>query len=410
MLKAHGNFVLPDNVPANEFLNIEGDKVSTSRNWAVWVDEYLKDFPDQQDVLRYVLCANAPETKDNDFTWKDFQDRTNNELVAIFGNFVNRTFVLMHKLCKGKVPPLHEAALDDTDKKLFEEIQNSKLKIENLLEQFKFRDALYEVIDLARKGNKYLQDKEPWIVARQTTDNGQPTPHAQSLINNCLHICLQLTANLSIFIHPFLPFTAKKMIHMMKVVDKMLDWENAGKSKLLSVGYSLRAPELLFKKIEDDEVKKQVEKLQTASLQQKENTNSQKMNEESKRKESSKASPPAGGGGSEGAKSTIQYDDFATLDFRVGTILTAEKVEKADKLLKLEIDLGFEKRVIVSGIALHFKPEEIIGKQVVVVANLAPRKMRGIESNGMILMAEDKEGKLYFISPDKKIGEGSVVS
>jgi len=414
MLKAHGKFVLPDNVPANEFLNIEGDKVSTSRNWAVWVDEYLKDFPEQQDTLRYVLCANAPETKDNDFTWKDFQDRTNNELVAIFGNFVNRTFVLMHKLCKGKVPPIHEPALDDTDKKLFKEIQSSKLKIENLLEQFKFRDALYEVIDLARKGNKYLQDKEPWIIARQTNDDGQPTAQAQSQINNCLHICLQLTANLAIFINPFLPFTAKKMIHMMKVVDKMLDWENAGKTKLLSVGYSLRSPELLFRKIEDEEVKRQVEKLQTTSLQQiqtsqpTENINQKKMHEESQMKEASEASPK--GGGLEGAKSTIQYDDFSKLDLRTGTILTAEKVEKADKLLKLEIDLGFEKRIVVSGIALHFKPEEIIGKQVVVVVNLASRKMRGIESNGMILMAEDKEGKLYFISPDKKINEGSVVS
>src|SRR5215216_370325 len=339
MLKAHGNFVLPDNVPANEFLNIEGDKVSTSRNWAVWVHEYLQDFPGGEDVLRYVLCANMPETKDNDFTWKDFQDRTNNELVAIFGNFVNRTFVLMHKLCNGKVPPIHEPALDDTDKKLFEEIQSSKLRIENLLEQFKFRDALYEVIDLARKGNKYLQDKEPWIIARQTNDDGQPTTHAQSQINNCLHICLQLTANLSIFINPFLPFTAKKMTHMMKVVDKILDWENAGKTKLLSVGYSLRSPELLFRKIEDEEVKKQVEKLQASTLQQaataksQENLNAKKMNQENEINEASKASPK--GGGLEGAKSTIQYDDFAKLDLRAGTILTAEKIEKADKLLKL---------------------------------------------------------------------------
>ena len=425
MLHAHGNFVLPENVPANEFLNIEGDKVSTSRNWAVWVDEYLKDFPDQQDVLRYVLCANAPETKDNDFTWKDFQDRTNSELVAIFGNFVNRTFVLMHKLCKGKVPKLHHDALDDTDKNLLAEISATKTKIENLLEQYKFRDALYEVIDLARKGNKYLQEKEPW---KKVTSDQLLVTGNQKLIDNSLHIALQLTANLTIFINPFLPFTAKKLIYMMKVVDKMLEWENAGKAKLLSVGYSLRAPELLFRKIEDDEVSKQVEKLRGTSNQlsvtsdkaQNKSIKSQKMNEENKKEETAKIFPT--GVGLEGAdapsplvervgvRAEIVYDDFAKIDLKVGTILSAEKVEKADKLLKLEVDMGFEKRVIVSGIALHFKPEEIVGKQVVVVANLAPRKMRGIESNGMILMAEDKSGKLYFVSPGEKINEGSSVT
>jgi len=381
MLKAHGNFVLPDNVPANEFLNIEGDKVSTSRNWAVWVDEYLKDFPDMQDSLRYVLTANAPETKDNDFTWKDFQDRNNNELVAIFGNFVNRTFVLMHKLCNGKVPPLHSDILDEKDKELIAAIENSKGVVESLLEQFKFREALYEVIDLARKGNKYMQEKEPW---KKGSDQ-------QQLIDNCLHICLQLTANLAILINPFLPFTAKKMIHMMKVVEKMLDWENAGKLKLLSVGYSLRAPELLFKKVEDAEIKAQVDKLR-GDLTKKAET---KM-EENK----SQAAE---------VKSQIQYEDFAKLDLRMGTITAAEKVEKADKLLKLEIDLGFEKRTVVSGIALHFKPEEIIGKQVTVVANLAPRKMKGIESNGMILMAEDG-GQLRFITTTEKVTNGSTVT
>jgi methionyl-tRNA synthetase len=397
MLKAHGHFVLPDNVPANEFLNIEGQKVSTSRNWAVWVDEYLKDFPGQQDVLRYVLCANAPETKDNDFTWKDFQDRNNSELLAIFGNFVNRTFVLMHKLCNGKVPSLHAGIIDDVDKKMVAEFEQTKIKIENLLDQYKFRDALYEVIDLARKGNKYLQDKQPWIIAKQTSDDGQLASEAQNKIDNCLHICLQLCANLSIFINPFLPFTAKRMIHMMKVVDKMLDWENAGKSKLLSVGYSLRAPELLFRKIEDEEINFQVEKLKRGlvdslnTLQ----TTADKNKEENKM---------------EAIKPEIVFDDFSKIDLRVGTIVSAEKVVKADKLLKLLIDLGFEKRTIVSGIALHFKPEEIINKQVVVVANLAPRKMRGIESNGMILMAEDEEGKLYFVNPDKAIDNGSGVS
>ena len=397
MLKAHGDFVLPDNVPANEFLNIEGQKVSTSRNWAVWVDEYLKDFPGQQDVMRYVLCANAPETKDNDFTWKDFQDRNNSELVAIFGNFVNRTFVLMHKLCNGKVPPLHAEIIDDSDKKMVAEFEQTKINVENLLDQYKFRDALYEVIDLARKGNKYLQEKQPWIVAKKTNDNGQPVVEAQNKIDNCLHICLQLCANLSIFINPFLPFTAKKMIYMMKVVDKMLDWENAGKPKLLSVGYSLRAPELLFRKIEDDEINFQIEKLKRGLIDSlnKLQTTVDKNKEENKMEE---------------IKPEIVFDDFAKIDLKVGTILSAEKVEKADKLLKLQIDLGFEKRTIVSGIALHFTPEEIINKQVVVVANLAPRKMRGIESNGMILMAEDKEGKLYFVNPDTVIDNGSGVS
>src|SRR6185436_2056819 len=266
MLKAHGNFVLPDNVPANEFLNIEGDKVSTSRNWAVWVDEYLKDFPGCEDVLRYVLCANAPETKDNDFTWKDFQERNNSELVAIFGNFVNRTFVLMHKLTKGKVPPFHNEIADELDKELIKSIEKSKTVVEDAIEQYKFREALFEVIDLARKGNKYLQEKEPWKKAQGNKEQGtsqSTSGENQKLIDNCMHLALQLTANLAILINPFLPSTAKKMLHMMKVVDKMLDWENAGKIKLLSVGYSLRPPELLFRKIEDAEITAQVEKLKT---------------------------------------------------------------------------------------------------------------------------------------------------
>jgi methionyl-tRNA synthetase len=397
MLKAHGDFVLPDNVPANEFLNIEGQKVSTSRNWAVWVDEYLKDFPGQQDVMRYVLCANAPETKDNDFTWKDFQDRNNSELVSIFGNFVNRTFVLMHKLCKGKVPPLHAELIDDTDKKMVAEFEQTKIKVENLLDQFKFRDALFEVMDLARKGNKYLQDKQPWIVAKKTNADGQPTAEAQSSIDNCLHVCLQLCANLSVLINPFLPFTAKKMTYMMKVVDKMLEWENAGKPKLLSVGYSLRPPELLFRKIEDEEISFQIEKLKSGLT----NAVSPAQITIDNKKEEIKMDP---------VKPGIVFDDFSKIDLKVGTILSAEKVEKADKLLKLEIDLGFETRTIVSGIALHFKPEEIINKQVVVVANLAPRKMKGIESNGMILMAEDKEGKLHFVSPENVTDPGASVT
>jgi len=396
MLKAHGGFVLPDNVPANEFLNIEGDKVSTSRNWAVWVNEYIKDFPGCEDVLRYVLCANAPETKDNDFTWKDFQDRNNSELVSIFGNFVNRTWVLMHKLCGGKVPKLHEDILDEKDKALIEAIQNSKLKVQNCLEEYKFRDALFEVIDLSRTGNKYMQEKEPWIVAKKLPEDAS----VQKSIDNCLHLCLQLTANLAILINPFLPTTAKKMLSMMKVVDKMLDWENAGSVKLLSVGYSLREPQLLFRKIEDEEISSQVEKLKSGLVKPK--------TEEVKMKEvkNEATNTPSGDGG----KPEIVYDDFAKIDLKVGTIVSAEKVEKADKLLKLQIDLGFETRTIVSGIALHYQPEAIIGKQVVVVANLAPRKMRGIESNGMILMGEDKSGKLHFVSPGEIIDNGSAVS
>ncbi len=411
MLKAHGNFVLPENVPANEFLNIEGQKVSTSRNWAVWVDQYLKDFPGQQDVLRYVLCANAPETKDNDFTWKDFQERNNSELVAIFGNFVNRTFVLMHKLCNGKVPPLHSAILDDTDKNMIAEFEITKAKVENLLEQYKFRDALFEVIDLARKGNKYMQDKQPWIVARQTDANKEILPEAQAQIDNCLHICLQLCANLAIFINPFLPFTAQKMIHMMKVVDKMLDWENGGKLSLLKTGYSLRAPELLFRKIEDAEVDAQIAKLNSgneqlaAGKEQLAVSSGQVSKDKKDDKKMGNDKPEV-----KNLKSEIQFDDFAKIDLKVGTIISAGKVEKADKLLQLEIDLGFEKRTILSGIAQHFSPEEITGKQVVVVANLAPRKMRGIESNGMILMAEDAEGKLHFVKPENAIGNGSGVS
>ena len=395
MLKAHGNYVLPENVPANEFLNIEGDKVSTSRNWAVWVNEYVQDFPEMQDALRYVLCANAPETKDNDFTWKEFQDRINNELAAVFGNFVNRAFVLMHKLCNGRVPAFHEEVRDERDTQLEQGIQNAKLKIQNSIEEYQFRDALFEVIELARKGNKYMQEKEPWIVAKSLGEN----PNAQKLIDNCLHHCLQLTANLAIFINPFLPFTAKKMCAMMKVVDKMLDWENGGKLDLLKVNYPLRAPEILFRKIENEEVAAQIQKLKDRSQKMKEE-NSKSENPNSK-EEQSTIQPTN--------KSTIQFDDFAKIDLRVGKILEAEKVEKADKLLKLQVDMGSEVRTIVSGIALHFKPEEILGKQVVVVANLAPRKMRGIESNGMILMAENAEGKLVFVSPTEDVSGGSEV-
>jgi len=391
MLKAHGDFVLPDNVPANEFLNLEGQKISTSRNWAVWVDEYLQDFDGMQDSLRYALTANAPETKDNDFTWNDFKQRHNSELVDIFGNFENRTFVLMHKLTKGKVPPFHNELMDDKDRELIAAIEKSRSLVEEALENYRFREALVAVIDLARSGNKYLQEREPWKKASAVEKGDLPAEGAQNLIDNCLHLCLQLTANLAILINPFLPSTAKKMLHKMKVVEKILEWENAGKLKLLSVGYSLRPPELLFRKLTDEEIEKQIEKL--------------KGKPQLKPMDSNTPQPQDNAA----LKATIQYDDFAKLDLRVGTIIAAEKVEKADKLLKLEIDLGFEKRTVVSGIALHYKPEDIIGKQVTVVANLAPRKMRGIESNGMILMAEDN-GQLKFINPDESTSNGSGVS
>ena len=412
MLQLHGN-ILPDNVPANEFLNLEGDKMSTSRGWSVEMEEYIDDFirkenggPQLADSLRYYLTTIAPETKDSDFTWKGFQDANNSELVAKFGNFVNRTFVLMHKLCNGKVPPLHQARVDETDREMTKAISETKKKVEELLEAYRFRDAQFEVMMLSDLANKYMQKKEPWIVARTLAE----TPANQELIDNCLHICLQVTANLAILINPFLPSTARKMLHMMKVVEKMLDWENAGKVNLLSVGYSLRAPELLFRKIEDDEVKAQVEKL----IEKRRRVQAEKAGPAGAAASAGAASSAAGSAQEAGAasavKPTIVYDDFAKLDLRVGSILAAEKVEKADKLLKLTVDLGYEKRTIVSGIAQHFEPSAIVGRQVVVVANLAPRKMRGIESNGMILMAEDGGGKLHFVNPEDNIAPGSGVS
>ena len=415
MLKLHG-YILPDNVPANEFMNLEGDKMSTSRAWKLDQQDYIDDFikkenggPQMADALRYYLTTILPETKDSEYTWKGFQDAVNGELVAVFANYFNRTFVLMHKLTGGKVPKFHNDIADEKDKDLMAEIKAAKQRIEDLIEEYKFRDALFEVVDLARKGNKYMQEKEPWIKAKQTTAEGAVTPEAQAQIDNCLHLCLQLCANLAIFINPFLPNTAKKMCHMMKVVDKMLDWENASTLKLLSVGYSLRAPELLFRKIEDAEVQYQIDKLK-AGL------------EKSKMEQGKTAGSGQPGAGSEetavgknesaqpaAVKAEIVYDDFDKLDLRIGTILSAEKVQKADKLLKLEVDLGFEKRTIVSGIAQHFTPEALLNKQVIVVANLAPRKMRGIESQGMILTAEEPGGKLILVNPDSLAQNGSNV-
>lgn len=409
MLQLHGN-ILPENVPANEFMNLEGDKMSTSRNWKLEMEDYINDFIKPEnggsqlaDSLRYYLTLIAPESKDSEFTWKGFQDANNSELVSIFGNFINRALVLMHKLCKGKVPPLHTAVMDELDHEAIANIKATKEKVEKLLEEYKFRDALFEVINLARIGNQYMQKKQPWIVAKRlsadlgekTVDRGQLTVD-QQLIDNCLHICLQLTANLAVLINPFLPFTAKKICYLLKVVDKMLDWENAASMKLLSVGYSLRSPELLFRKIEDEEIAQQLAKLGEKAEAIKVKKDELVMEEPTTKTVS--------------VKPVIVFDDFAKIDLKVGTIIAAEKVEKADKLLKLQVDLGFEIRTIVSGIAMHFESSEIIGKQVTVVCNLAPRKMRGIESNGMILMAEDAAGKLHFTNPETTIDNGSGVS
>ncbi|MCX6319337.1 MAG: methionine--tRNA ligase [Bacteroidetes bacterium] len=403
MLKLHGN-ILPDNVPANEFLNLEGDKMSTSRNWKVDMIDFINDFVKKPvpegttydgkqmvDALRYYLVSIGPETKDSEFTWKGFQTAYRSELSDIFGNFVNRSFVLMHKLCGGKVPKLHEEILDDNDKLLFADIESTAAEVQSAIEYYHFRDALFQVIDLARKGNQYLQKKEPWILAKQVAAN----PEAQKQIDNCLHICLQLCANLSILINPFLPNTARKMLYMMKVVEKMLDWENAGKLKLLSVGYSLREPQLLFRKIEDEEIDYQIEKLKNGLI---------KPESTAPMEEKKEQPAPAE------QKALIQYDDFAKLELKAATVIACEKVAKADKLLKLEIDLGTEKRTIVSGIALHYTPEELIGKQVIVVTNLAPRKMKGIESQGMILTAEDSDGKLQLLQPQHPVAPGSNVS
>jgi len=406
MLHLHG-YIVPANVPANEFMNLEGDKMSTSRNWKLDMQDYIDDFikkenggPQMADALRYYLSTILPENKDSEFTWQGFQDAVNSELVAIFGNFVNRTFVLMHKLTEGKVPRFHNDAADDRDRALLREIEVSKQKVEGLLEEYKFREALFTIIDLARSGNKYMQEKEPWIRARSTGDESEAATAARQDIDNCLHICLQLCANLAILINPFLPNTARKMIHMMKVVEKMLDWENAGKTRLLSVGYSLRPPELLFRRIEDSEVKEQVEKLKQGL-------------ERSRAEQAATAAAPEAAAPSvlEQAplKDTIEYDDFAKMDLRIGTIVAAEKVQKADKLLKLQVDLGFETRTIVSGIAQHFSPESLVQQQVIVVVNLAPRKMRGIESQGMILTAEQPDGKLILVHPNAPTQNGSTV-
>ena len=372
MLKAEGTYILPDNVPANEFLNLEGDKISTSRNWAVWLHEFLNDFKGKEDVLRYVLCANAPETKDNDFTWKDFQTRNNNELVAILGNFVNRALVLTQKYFGGKVPEITER--NPYDKKTLEEISRIKSKVEYSLENYRFREALKEAMDLARLGNKYLADTEPWKVIKSD----------ENRVKTIMNISLQITANLTILLEPFLPFTSEKLRNFINFTAR--DWEFIGRNDLLTVGHQINNPSLLFEKIEDEAIEKQINKLQKTKMENKE------MEYEF---------PPQ--------KENISFDDFTRLDVRSGTIIEAEKVPKTQKLMKLKIDTGLDQRTVVSGIAEFFEAKNIIGKQVSVVLNLAPRKIRGIESNGMILMAENPEGKLVFVSPLENIRNGSEI-
>lgn len=373
MLKAEGSYILPENVPANEFLNLEGDKISTSRNWAVWLHEYLDEFPGKQDVLRYVLTANAPETKDNDFTWKDFQARNNNELVAIYGNFVNRALVLTNKYFEGKVPALGE--LTDYDKETIAEVQAIKSTIEKELDTYHFREALKTAMNLARIGNKYLADTEPWKLAK--TD--------MSRVATILNIALQITANLTIVFSPFLPFSSEKLLRMLDV-NEAFSWDNLGSMELLSVGHQIATAELLFEKIEDSTIEAQIEKLQATKA----------ANELAERK----AEPIA---------QDIQFDDFLKLDIRVGTVLECSKVPKADKLLQFRIDDGLGGRTIVSGIAKHYQPEELVGKQVCFIANLPPRKLKGIESQGMILSAEDLDGSLRLISPSVEVSPGSKV-
>jgi methionyl-tRNA synthetase len=372
MLKAEGSFILPENVPANEFLNLEGDKISTSRNWAVWLHEYLLDFPGKQDVLRYVLTANAPETKDNDFTWKDFQARNNNELVAVFGNFINRTMVLTHKYFEGKVPPI--GSLSDYDKATIDEFMTVKKDVEAYLDVFRFRDAQKEAMNLARIGNKYLADTEPWKVAKTDMER----------VATILHLSLQISANLAIAFEPFLPFTAEKLRCMLGMTD--FKWENLGRIDLLPTGQQTAQPELLFEKMEDAAIEAQVQKL----------LDTKKANEIN----NWKAAP---------SKPNISYEQFAAMDIRVGTILEAELVPKTSKLMKLKIDTGIDQRTVVSGIAEHFRPEEVLGRQVSILVNLEPRNLRGIESQGMILMAENSDGKLEFVQPASTLVNGSSV-
>jgi methionyl-tRNA synthetase len=372
MLKAEGSYILPDNVPANEFMNLEGDKISTSRNWAVWLHEYLEEFKGKQDVLRYALCANAPETKDNDFTWRDFQARNNNELVAIYGNFVNRALVLTHKYYEGMIPALGK--LEATDEAVIMMLKDFPTKIAASIEQYRFREALGFMMDLARLGNKYLADTEPWKIYKENPER----------VKTILHIGLQIAANLAIVSEPFIPFTSAKLFTMLNL--NANTWNNAGTIDLLKAGDKLNTAELLFEKIEDATIEEQVKKL-----------------------EDTKQANLLANAEVKPLKENVSFDDFAKMDIRVATIIAAEKVAKTKKLLKLTLKTGIDERTVVSGIAEHFDPEKIIGQQVSLLANLAPREIKGIVSQGMILMAEDADGSLKFVQPGATVNNGSLV-
>ncbi len=373
MLKAEGSYVLPDNVPANEFLNLEGDKISTSRNWAVWLHEYLQELPDKEDVLRYALCASAPETKDNDFTWKDFQARNNNELVAILGNFVNRALVLTKKYYDSKVPDRGE--LFDIDQEAINKISEYPDKIAQSIEKYRFREALSYLMDLARVGNKYLAETEPWKLVKESPER----------VATILNISLQLAANLSVLGKPFLPFSMEKLQGMLAIEES--SWKAAGGLDLLIDGHQMNEPSLLFEKIEDETVAVQVQKLE----------NTKKQNEMDNQEVAS-------------AKEEIEFDDFMKMDIRVGTVIAAEKIKKSKKLLKLTIDTGLDQRTVLSGIAEYYQPEDVINQQVCLLINLKPRKIMGIESQGMVLMAEDKDGSLRLIQPSEMVASGSGIS
>ena len=379
MLEANGDYILPDNVPANEFLNLEGNKLSTSKNWAVWLHEYLEEFPDMQDVLRYALTANAPETKDNDFTWKDFQSRNNNELVAIFGNFVNRVAVLTHKYYGGEVPA--PAELTAFDKEALEALREFPNTLSKSLERYRFREASQQLMNLARLGNKYLADQEPWKLIK--TD--------EERVKAIMYVALQIATGLAILSEPFLPFTSEKLKKILNLESSTVktNWDGVSTAEaLLPAGHIINKSELLFRKIEDKEIQQQLDKLEATKK-----ANAQMDKEVTPQKD------------------TITFDDFSKLDMRVGTIIEAEKMPKANKLLVLKVDTGLDTRTIVSGIANSFKPEDIVGKKVTIVANLAPRKLRGVESQGMILMTEDKDGKLVFVNPDEDgVSNGETIN
>ncbi len=374
MLRAHGGYILPENVPANEFLNLEGDKISTSRNWAVWLHEYLEEFPGKEDVLRYVLCANAPETKDNDFTWKDFQARNNNELVAVLGNFVNRALVLTQKYYGGAVPPAGE--LTAYDRETVAEIPVIKKSLEENIENYRFREALKDAMNLARLGNKYLADSEPWKLVKTDSER----------VKTILNVALQITANIAVAIEPFMPFTAEKVLKLLQIGKP--GWDELGSTALLEAGHVIGTPELLFEKIEDSVVEAQLEKLAAT----KQTNLAAEMGKE--------VTPQ---------KEVVSFDDFGKMDIRVVTIKEAEKIAKTKKLLKLTIDTGIDTRTIVSGIAEYYTPEELVGRQVLVLVNLEPRELKGVLSQGMVLMGQDATGKLVLLSPTDKVGSGTIV-